>query len=82
MALAGALVGAGADGSAAQANAERWLRELRHVRVQINGDDLIDAGVPQGPEIGRRLHAVLQRRLDGELAEGREAELRAALEGA
>ena len=50
--------------------------------LQINGDDLIEAGVPQGPEIGRRLRAVLERRLDGELAEGREAELRAALEGA
>ena len=49
--------------------------------LQINGDDLIEAGVPQGPEIGRRLRAVLERRLDGELAEGREAELRAALEG-
>ena len=81
VALAAALADAGEDGNAARANAERWLRELRHVRVQINGDDLIEAGVPQGPEIGRRLRAVLERRLDGELAEGREAELRAALEG-
>jgi tRNA nucleotidyltransferase (CCA-adding enzyme) len=83
VALAGALGEAEGDGNAAQvrANAERWLRELRHVRVQINGDDLIAAGVPQGPEIGRRLRTVLERRLDGELAEGREAELRAALEG-
>ncbi len=33
------------------------------------------AGVPEGPEIGRRLEAVLELRLDGELPDGREAEL-------
>ena len=38
------------------------------------------AGVPEGPEIGRRLEAVLELRLDGELADGREAELAAALD--
>jgi tRNA nucleotidyltransferase (CCA-adding enzyme) len=56
------------------------LRELRHVRVEINGDDLLAAGIPEGPEIGRRLRAALNLRLDGDLPEGREAELRAALE--
>jgi tRNA nucleotidyltransferase (CCA-adding enzyme) len=78
IALAGAL-GSQLDGSL-RANAERWLSELRHVRLQINGDDLIAAGVAEGPEIGRLLRMLLDRRLDGELAEGREAELRAALE--
>ncbi len=33
-----------------------------------------------GPELGRRLNATLARKLDGELADGREAELSAALE--
>jgi tRNA nucleotidyltransferase (CCA-adding enzyme) len=72
VALAGALGAADA--------ARRWLAEVRGVRLQITGDDLLAAGVPGGPEIGRRLSAALDRRLDGELAPGREAELRAALE--
>ena len=69
---------AGARGDAQLAR--RWLQELRHVGLQITGDDLRSAGIPPGPELGRRLQAVLDRRLDGALAEGREAELRAALQ--
>jgi tRNA nucleotidyltransferase (CCA-adding enzyme) len=60
--------------------ARRWLQDTRHVRLEITGDDLLIAGVPEGPEIGRRLEAILQLRLDGELGEGREVELVAALE--
>jgi tRNA nucleotidyltransferase (CCA-adding enzyme) len=60
-------------------NARRWLDDLRHVRLEITGDDLLAAGVPQGPEIGERLRRALDRKLDGEAA-GRSAELRAALE--
>jgi tRNA nucleotidyltransferase (CCA-adding enzyme) len=69
---------AGAAGAAVEAR--RWLDGLRGVRLAIGGDDLISAGVPEGPEIGRRLEAALARRLDGELAAGRQAELAAALE--
>jgi tRNA nucleotidyltransferase (CCA-adding enzyme) len=60
-------------------NARRWLEDLRHVRLEITGDDLLAAGVPQGPEVGERLRRALDRKLEGE-AVGREAELRAALE--
>ncbi len=60
--------------------ARRWLQEVRHVRLEITGEDLLTVGVAEGPEIGRRLEAVLQLRLDGELADGREAELQAARE--
>jgi tRNA nucleotidyltransferase (CCA-adding enzyme) len=60
--------------------ARRWLTELRHIRLRITGEDLLAAGVPQGPEIGRRLNAALMRKLDGELTDGRDAELVAALE--
>ena len=78
VAVAGAL---GARRSAEiRRRARTWLDELRGVRLEINGEDLLAAGVPEGPEIGRRLHDVLGRRLDGELASGREAELAAALE--
>jgi tRNA nucleotidyltransferase (CCA-adding enzyme) len=79
VALAAAL--ADADGSADAADAaRRWLGELCRVRLQINGDDLLGAGVAAGPEVGRRLRHALERKLDGELGEGREAELSAALE--
>ncbi|MGZ6641013.1 MAG: hypothetical protein ACXVFT_04160 [Solirubrobacteraceae bacterium] len=60
-------------------NARRWLRELRHVRLDINGRDLLAAGVPEGPEVGARLQHALDRKLDGEVA-GREQELAAALD--
>jgi tRNA nucleotidyltransferase (CCA-adding enzyme) len=69
---------AGARG--APAPAARWLRELRHVGLQITGDDLLAAGLAEGPDVGRRLAAVLDLRLDGALARGRDAELQAALE--
>jgi tRNA nucleotidyltransferase (CCA-adding enzyme) len=70
---------AGARGAAAPAR--RWLDELRHVNLQITGEDLIAAGIAEGPELGRRLRAVLDLRLDGALAAGRDAELQAALCG-
>jgi tRNA nucleotidyltransferase (CCA-adding enzyme) len=60
-------------------NARRFLDDLRHVRLEITGDDLLAAGVPQGPEVGERLRRTLDRKLDGEVA-GREQELAAALE--
>ena len=55
-----------------------WLTHLRRVRLEITGSDLLAAGVPQGPEIGRRLAAALDRKLDGEI-QTREEELAAAL---
>jgi tRNA nucleotidyltransferase (CCA-adding enzyme) len=60
-------------------NARRWLDELRHVRLEIDGRDLLAAGIPEGPEIGARLQRTLDRKLDGEVS-GREQELAAALE--
>lgn len=57
---------------------DRYLLEWRHVKLEIDGDDLIAAGVPQGPALGRGLAEALRRKLDGELT-GREAELEAAL---
>ena len=71
-ALAGAL--------GAEEPARRWLEELRAVRLQIDGSDLLRAGVPQGREIGARLDAALARKLDDGL-DGRAEELGAALEG-
>ena len=71
---------AGARGGAAgAAAARRWLDELRHARLQITGDDLRAAGIAEGADLGRRLRAVLDRRLDGKVADDREAQLEAAL---
>ncbi|HWV84283.1 MAG TPA: hypothetical protein VNZ62_02455 [Capillimicrobium sp.] len=72
VALAGAL---GADEPA-----RRWLRELRHVRLEIDGRDVMAAGVPQGPQVRAALRRALAARLDGTIAPGREAELAAALD--
>jgi tRNA nucleotidyltransferase (CCA-adding enzyme) len=59
----------------------RWVRELSSVRLEIDGGDLLAAGVPEGPAVGRGLEAALRRKLDGEVS-GREQELQAALEAA
>jgi tRNA nucleotidyltransferase/poly(A) polymerase len=78
VALAAALADAAGHHGSADA-ARRWLSDLRHVRLEISGDDLLAAGIAAGPEVGRRLQHALARKLDGEL-QGRKAELRAALE--
>jgi tRNA nucleotidyltransferase (CCA-adding enzyme) len=73
VALAGAL--------GAEAPARRWLDDLRHVRLEIDGDDLLAAGLEPGPAVGAGLAAARAAKLDGR-ADGREAELAAALKGA
>jgi tRNA nucleotidyltransferase (CCA-adding enzyme) len=56
----------------------RYLADLRGVRLEITGDDLIEAGIPQSPELGRALEETLRRKLDGEVS-GRDEELELAL---
>jgi tRNA nucleotidyltransferase (CCA-adding enzyme) len=68
---------AGARGD--EATARHYLDVWRHVRLEIDGDDLLAAGIPQGPEIGARLRRTLAARLDGGLEPGREPELAYAL---
>ncbi|HWE15286.1 MAG TPA: hypothetical protein VG365_17310 [Solirubrobacteraceae bacterium] len=70
VALAGAL--------GAERQAHRWLDELRHVRLEIDGRDLLDAGMAQGPAVGTGLARALAAKLDG-WATGRDAELAEAL---
>lgn len=60
--------------------ARSFLEDLRHVRLEIDGSDLIAAGLEPGPQIGGRLRRTLARKLDGELTGGPAAELRSALE--
>ncbi len=58
--------------------ARDWLERIRQVRLTIDGDDLLTAGVPEGPAVGLALRAALEAKLDG-LVCGREAELAEAL---
>ena len=58
-----------------------YVARLRHVELEIWGYDLLEAGVPEGPAIGRGLDAALKARLNGEVA-SREEELRVALDAA
>jgi tRNA nucleotidyltransferase (CCA-adding enzyme) len=58
-----------------------YLSRWRQVSLEIDGADLIAAGVPRGPELGRGLQAALDAKLDGE-APGREQELAIALAAA
>jgi tRNA nucleotidyltransferase (CCA-adding enzyme) len=59
----------------------RWVGGLRDVRLEITGDDLLAAGVPEGPALGFALAQTLRRKLDGEIG-GREEEFAAALAAA
>jgi tRNA nucleotidyltransferase (CCA-adding enzyme) len=63
-----------------------WIRlvltDLRRLELKIRGADLVAAGVPQGPGIGRALEATRRARLDGLVGEGKEEELAFALGGA
>lgn len=69
----------------ARALGAEWLDDYvarwRSVELEIDGADLIAAGVPEGPALGRGLRAALRAKLDGEAA-GREQELAAALAAA
>jgi len=56
----------------------RWATSLSGVTLEIRGADLVAAGVPEGPAIGRALEETLRRKLDG-LVAGREEELETAL---
>ena len=44
-----------------------YLNELRHIKPILNGNDLLDLGVPQGPLVGDLLHDLLVARLDEQI---------------
>ncbi len=55
-----------------------YEQRLQAVQLEIGGDDLLAAGVPEGPEIGLALREVLALKLDGSIG-GRQDQLAAAL---
>jgi tRNA nucleotidyltransferase (CCA-adding enzyme) len=61
--------------------ARSWLDRLRHVELEIDGRDVLAAGVPVGPAVGRGLRAALLAKLDGR-TRSREDELAVALQAA
>ncbi|HSC20581.1 MAG TPA: hypothetical protein VLC07_02535, partial [Solirubrobacterales bacterium] len=60
---------------------DNYLTSWRRIELEIDGDDLIAAGVEQGPAIGRGLRAARHKKLEGEIS-GREEELATALAAA
>jgi tRNA nucleotidyltransferase (CCA-adding enzyme) len=65
-----ALLGISANhkNSESSRNIDLYLRELRSVRTELNGRDLIALGVEEGPAIGTLLTALLEARLDGRVS--------------
>ncbi|MBJ7457631.1 MAG: CCA tRNA nucleotidyltransferase [Thermoleophilaceae bacterium] len=61
--------------------ARRWLKDRNEGKLEISGADLRDAGVSEGPVIGRALAETLEATLNGALA-GRDAQLTFALDQA
>ncbi|MFT4035743.1 MAG: hypothetical protein QM679_09240 [Patulibacter sp.] len=64
------------------AAAARWLRDLRHRRLQISGDALLAAGVPQGAAVGRGIAAARDALLDGTVGDDPARQLQIALAAA
>ena len=60
---------------------DRYAADWRHVRLAITGEDLLSAGISEGPGLGRGLEAALSGKLDGEIS-GRDEELRIAVAAA
>jgi tRNA nucleotidyltransferase (CCA-adding enzyme) len=68
---------AGARGDADAAR--RWLDDVRHRRLAIDGNDLVAAGL-EGPAVGEALERATRAMLAGRAAT-REAQLAAATDG-
>jgi tRNA nucleotidyltransferase (CCA-adding enzyme) len=67
-----------ADGDeAVRLQIRRYLTQLRGLRLNVRGADLLAAGIPPGPRIGEALRATLRARLDDRI--GEDEELRYAL---
>jgi tRNA nucleotidyltransferase (CCA-adding enzyme) len=56
-----------------------YFTRLRDVRLDIDGSDLAELGLPESPRVGEVLTELRRRKLNGEL-DGRESELAAARE--
>jgi tRNA nucleotidyltransferase (CCA-adding enzyme) len=60
---------------------DNYVDEWSDVSLEIDGADLLEEGIPEGPAVGRGLEAALSAKLDGEIS-GRDQELQLALAAA
>lgn len=60
---------------------DEYVQDWAYVKLEIDGEDLMREGVPEGPAVGVGLAEALRRKLDGEIG-GREQELAVALAAA
>jgi tRNA nucleotidyltransferase (CCA-adding enzyme) len=72
------LAAALAEGPQVQERLGAYLDRVQGTRLEITGDDLRNAGVPESPAIGSALKQALDLKLDG-FVSGRDEELRTAL---
>jgi tRNA nucleotidyltransferase (CCA-adding enzyme) len=72
------LAAASVDSPEVEERLRAYLERVRDVRLEISGDDLRRAGVPESPAIGEALRRTLALKLDG-FVSGRDEELRTAL---
>ncbi len=49
-----------------------FRNRLRHIRPALNGDDLMNLGVPRGPQVGELLNELLELRIDQSISNERE----------
>ncbi|HEY6324499.1 MAG TPA: hypothetical protein VJA16_23380, partial [Thermoanaerobaculia bacterium] len=66
-------------GALARSWVRRYLSELRPLALAIRGADLLAAGAPSSPAIGRALRATRAARLDGDIGPGDELAFALAL---
>jgi tRNA nucleotidyltransferase (CCA-adding enzyme) len=62
-------------------NMQLFLDKLRHIKLLLNGNDLIDMGIPRGPRIKDILNKLLYARLDGKV-KTRQDEVRMVMKNA
>ena len=53
--------------SGLSAQIDLYLNDLSQVSVSITGNDLLDMGIPEGPEMGRILSSIHKELLDGQV---------------
>ena len=55
------------DSQESRRNMRLYLDKLRHIKPLLDGNDLIEMGIPTGPRIKEMLNKLLDARLDGEV---------------
>ena len=63
-----------ADSEAAHHNIQLYLDKLRNIKPQLTGNNLLEMGIPQGPQIKELLNKLLDARLNGEVKTQKEEE--------